>query len=252
MSMYLRRLTIRLMIPIVWRLSKQRAPRTLQRFSSTEADSAWQFLNALDAADDLELRTELFHNALEEVHHASEFERMAVSCSNELLQKATPERLPLYDPSKPFSYFLAYVYVGESDVYDQFGAYSAAVRQALTGQRQKRNFFDDAKEDEDGHLKLAHEALLKEYPSKRQAEREILKIRWKRGYEAWLRFSKNIGEVSSAVVLSLLYFVMGPMFVFSCRKRLDEGAHGEATLEPNATQRVEVSEPKLLNVEPRH
>jgi len=218
--MYFRRLAIRTMIPLVWRISKNRAPRTLQRFATTEADSAWQFLYALDAAEDIELRKELFNNALEEVHHASEFERMSIECSTTLVHKTKPERSAIYDPKKPFAHFLAYVYVGESDVYQQFSAYSAAVREALTGERKARNFFDEAKEDEDGHLNLAKRALIKEFGSRRLAEKEVLKIRFKRGYETWLRGSKKIGEFSTSIILMFIYFVTSPFFFVTCRRRL--------------------------------
>jgi hypothetical protein len=228
MKMYFRRMAIRTMIPVVWGLFKDRPSSTLLRFSSTEADSAWQFLHVLDAAEDIELRKELFNNALEEVHHASEFEAMSKQCGAKLISRQAPERVALYDPKKPFSHFLACVYVGESDVYQQFSAYSAAVRQVLTGQRRKRNFFDEAKEDEDGHLNLAKAALCKEFGSARLANREILKIRLKRGYEAWLRFSKRLGELSSSGLLSVLYFLAGPALFVTCRRRLAGVKKGDA------------------------
>ncbi len=223
MKMYLRRFAIRTLIPIVWRVSKDRAPATLQRFATTEADSAWQFLNALQADVDDELRNELFNNALEEVHHASEFERMSVECATSLVHKSKPERTALWDPRKPFAHFLAYVYVGESDVYQQFSAYSSAIKEAMTGQKNRRTFFDEAKEDEDGHLTLAKRALFKEFGSRRLAEREILKIRIRRAYQTWLRTSKKIGEFSTTLILGLIYFLAGPIFFLPCRRRLNYG-----------------------------
>ncbi|MFP5264119.1 MAG: hypothetical protein ACLGJB_19730 [Blastocatellia bacterium] len=238
MGMYLRRFTIRLMIPVVWTLSKKRAARALQTFSATEADSAWQFLYVLDRVEDPKLRAELFHNAMEEVYHSSEFDKLSKLCSDHILTKPTPEREPIYDPQKPFASFLAYVYVGEKDVYDQFDAYSVAIKKASITEGAQHTIFDEAKEDEDGHLELAREALMKEYKSSRDANREILRIRARRAYKTWLRFSKNLGEYSSAVLLSVLYFVSGPFFMMTCKKRMNgagegpESARGAADFSP--------------------
>ena len=218
MAMMWRRLTIRVMTPIVWNLSRKRAAQAFQKFSATEADSGWQFLYALEATEDAALRAELFKNAMEEMYHASEFEKLSNLCTNALLSKPKPERKPIYDPRKPYAAFLSYVYVGEKDVYDQFDAYSAALKKAVFGEGLSHSVFEEAKEDEDGHLNLAKTELMKEYGSKRAATVEITKIRLKRAYEAWLRFSKRIGEFSSTIILSCLYFVFGSFFVFPCRK----------------------------------
>jgi rubrerythrin len=219
MGMYLRRFTIRLMIPIVWNISKRRAAKALQTFSATEADSGWQFLYALDAMEDPKLRASLFHNAMEEMYHSAEFEKLSSLFSDEMTTKPKPERKPLYDRTKPLASFLAYVYVGEKDVYDQFDAYSAAVKKAAAVEGLKHTIFDEAKEDEDGHLKLARQALIEEYGSKARAEREVVKIRLKRAYDSWLRFSKRLGEFSSSLLISAIYFTGGLLFSFPCRKR---------------------------------
>jgi hypothetical protein len=236
MGMYLRRMTIRLMIPIVWGVSRRRAARALQIFSSTEADSGWQFLYALDATEDPELRAELFKNAMEEMYHSSEFEKLSSLCADRLLTRPKPERKPLYDPEKSYAAFLSYVYVGEKDVYEQFDAYSAAVKKAALSQGMTHTVFDEAKEDEDGHLNLAKAALMEQYGSESAARKEIFRIRLRRAYQTWLRFSKKIGEVSSSIILSALYYVSGVFFAIPCRRifssdyRMKTKMRGDSTI----------------------
>jgi hypothetical protein len=214
------------MIPIVWKISKKRASRALQTFSATEADSGWQFLYALDGLEDPKLRAEMFNNSLEEMYHSSEFDKMSHLCSDRMPTKPKPEREPLYDSSKPLADFLAYVYVGEKDVYDQFDAYSAAVKKAALSQGLQHTVFDEAKEDETNHLELAKEALINEYGSMSLVKKKVTWIRLKRAYQSWLRFSKRLGEFSSGIILSVLYFISGLFLASPSRKKFQSDFRG--------------------------
>lgn len=214
MSMYWRRAMIRMALPFTWRVSRPQAARGLAKFSAIEADSAWQFLHALDAVDDPAQRASLFNNALEEVHHAALFERAATFYTDAPPDKPRPERKALYDPAKGLTYFLAYVYVGEQDVYNQFGSYCAAI-----GPGPAQDAFRSAREDEDGHVEIAMAILRKEIGSESAIRRKVAGIRLRRGWEAWLRFSKALGEISSGVALGAVYFVFGPLAAWKCRRK---------------------------------
>ena len=127
MSIMWRRLAIRLFLPFTWRFFIRRRGETLHRFSVTEADSAWHFLNALSYVDQPAIRARLFNNALEEVHHAALFAQAAKDVSQTPIHLPIQERGRIYDPQKGLQHFFAFVYVGEKDVYDQFSAYTSAI-----------------------------------------------------------------------------------------------------------------------------
>ena len=63
MTTLFRRAAIRVLMWSSWRISARRVADSMHRFSTVEADSAWQFLQALGAADDPVYRAEIFNNA---------------------------------------------------------------------------------------------------------------------------------------------------------------------------------------------
>ncbi len=214
---FFRKFLIRTVLPVTWRNSRHVLATRLQRFGVTEADSGWQILHALEAVDDPKTRAMVLQHALEEIHHAAEFTRVSRGWLAELPTRPLPERDPLFekeDGVQGLVGFLAYAHVGEIDVFDQFASYAAGV-----GAPEVADVFLEAKLDEYGHVGLTWN-LLNTLVDEKQAKWEVFKVRAMRVYEAWLRFSKGIGDVSFAVILSALYLVFGPLMVWPARARL--------------------------------
>ncbi len=216
--MSVRKLIIRAMLPLIWKTSRKRTANGLQRFSVTESDSAWQILYASEIVDDPELRAKLFHHALEEIYHATEFNRVSLAYSNVPMSSLLPERKPLCkleNGKEGLLDFIAYAHVGEKDVFDQFTSYSAAI-----GRCDAQSVFDNAKEDEKGHVELTMEILLNELRLEKLIKKKILKARFTRSYETWLRFSKVLGEIPSEIILSIIYYFSGIFLSYICRRRI--------------------------------
>ena len=217
MSGVLRKIVIRVLTPLSWRASNNRQSKSLNRFSQTEADSAWQMLQALDAVEDPHFQGELFNNALEEVHHAALFHDLARAYSDFPLPLDSPRRQQLFDPEADFALFEAYHFVGELDVYEEFWSYAGAAPVERV-----RETFLQIRGDEEEHQKLAYRELIKLAGSEAGARKLIRRVRRTRAWEAWVRFGKGIGDVMSSIVLSGIYVLAAPFFSVLCRRRLND------------------------------
>jgi len=216
--MFFRNVAIRILLPLFWRPSPKRTSAGLERFAITETDSVWQILLTLKAVSDPKVRAKVFQHALEEAHHASEFTRVAAGICAVPPHRPRPERIPIYDESRgdqALADFMAYAHVGEQDVFDQFSSYAAGV-----GLPEAAAVFHEAKKDERGHAALTLHFLKGLLPSPRAVRMRIVKTRFRRAYEGWLRFSKNIGEGPMTLLLSLSYLGAGLLAAPSCARTL--------------------------------
>jgi hypothetical protein len=211
----LRRIAVRVFIPINWRISRQRIALSLRRFSEVEADSAWQMLAALDNVTDPDFRAELFNNALEEVHHAYLFSGLARKYEERLTGSAPQERRQLFNPMEGLVTFEAHHFVGESDVYCDFLAYAAASPYVDIRER-----FMAIRGDEEEHQKLAYAELVRQCGSDGAARRLIMKVRLGRAWEGWVRASKKVGDLFSTAVLMGIYFTFGMLLAPACKARM--------------------------------
>jgi hypothetical protein len=211
-----RRLAIRLALPLSWRLFPERRGEILQRFSVTEADSAWHFLHAASHVDQPDIRARLFNNALEEVHHATLFAEAAENQSRTLIQLPVEERIAIYDSREGLQNFYAFVYVGEKDVYEQFDAYAAAI-----GVESVKNIFVHLKADEDGHMRFAEQRLASMDAKRYAVLRQVRTIRRRRLLQSWVRGWRRTSDLGATLFLSAVYFVFGALAFTSCRRAQD-------------------------------
>ncbi len=220
MTNWPRNLLTRVLVPLTWRPFSGRMASRLKYFSVMEADSAWQLLHALEQIDDPPTRALVLQHTLEELHHASEFDRVASQYEASHPPKPLLHRDPILDPLKgedAAPAFLAHAHVGEKDVFDQFNSYAAGI-----GDCPARSVFLEAKKDELGHVGLTHKLLLAIVGSPKEADRWIRRARLRRAWESWLRFSRRLGEIPMRVLLTVLY-VLGLLGgAWACRQRLDE------------------------------
>ena len=203
----LRRVSIRLVLPLLWRSSQRRTAQRLTSFSATEMDSAWQILRAMGGTADPKLRSRMFQHALEDVHHASEFSRIAGKLEARPRVQPRPARIQIYKGAQEpnaLRDFMAFAHVGEHDVARQFQAYAAAI-----GNVDARDVFLQNWQDEKRHAGLTLQLLRRTSATPADAKWAIRKVRLQRLYETWLRASAVIGEWPPRIVLSVLYLLAG-------------------------------------------
>ena len=211
----MKRFAISLVTPFTFR-SRRGLRRILNRFAETEADSAWQLIRALDAIDDDKLKAKLFHNAMEEMHHADLFRGLAARYADHPAPIRSPQRRRLFDEAPSLAAFEAYHYVGEVDVYNQFFSYAKSAPPGLI-----RDTFLRIREDEDGHQDLAMAELSRLAGSDAKARALIRRVRLERAWESFTRISKAVGDAVSTALLSVIFLIFGAAFVAPCRRRFD-------------------------------
>jgi len=233
-----RHFLIKYLTPIVWKLSEKRKLAALQEFSDTELDSGWQSLYALEKVEEPKAKAELFQHSLEEFFHADMFANLLHSYANAPLNRSVFAREAILksDSSRESILdFLVQVYVGESEINQDFLVYAETKVDAPI-----RDLFHRIKKDEEGHEEVSWDLILT------YAEGKLWKVRWivlrKRLDHAWKRyvkFTQIIGNFMLGINLALIYLLVGAFFVsvFRNRLRLDRSSQLEilrAQLEPRA------------------
>jgi rubrerythrin len=183
-------------------------------------------LQAMDAVEDPEFKAKLFDNALEEVHHAALFAKLAQRYADAPLVAPSTKRQRLFDPKKGLAHFEAHHYVGEGEVYEQFLTYAQAAPC-----KEIADLFLVIRGDEEEHQQLAYRELIKLVGSEDQARALIRRVQWIRFLEAWGRVSAGIGSLVSSFVLTVIYFAVAPFFVWGCRRRVRDLSFQKCSVE---------------------
>ncbi len=218
----LRRWAIRVVMPVMWRLWPRRRAHALAEFAATEADSGWQFKQAIERTPDPALKALLFCNLLEEMEHSERFQRLADGMGQGRVGVAPARRTSLATDTSSLRAFIAYVHAGELDISHEFDAYGrAAGVPAISGT------FEALREDEEGHQSGLWSALRKLTRSDSEARSLVRRARWRRLYRSWLSVSKQLGDAMLALWLGLAYLLMGPLAVWSSRARMRSGHAAE-------------------------
>jgi hypothetical protein len=213
----LRRCITRLSLPLAWRWSPARKAAALGEFATTELDSAWQSLHALNHVADPALRGQLFQHALEELDHASRFESVFRKYSTVPASTAAFERKVLFDAGRgprAAVEFFAYECVGEAAIHKEFKTYASAAPD-----RDVKDVFLSVERDELGHAAYT-DAVLRGLVGHRAwpRRRALLGARGRRIGEAWLRLGRRMGEITTGLLLGVLYFTFGMLLRGRCRR----------------------------------
>lgn len=202
-----RRIGIRLVLPVVWGLSRKRTAVALNKFAITEADGAWQDIYAIGQVSDPRLKAKLFQHAIEESHHSALFEAASWNYSDVLQPRNCSERISLFkgsDPATALRSFYAYECVGENDVCEEFSAYASAAPYT-----DLKEIFERLRGDEEAHAAYTRKVYEEILPSAGKRWWGMLLARSQRVYQAWLRFSEGMGSLPSTVLLSATYYLLG-------------------------------------------
>ena len=176
----------------------------LKEFSDVEADSAWQYMQAIQFADNPQLRLTLFNNVLEERNHADIFFQLHQTFKTANVSGNSKRRQPLINSVEEISDFLAVVHVGESSVHEKF------VRYANKAQNKKiSEAFQRISEDEEGHGSETLDHLKIITGDNKKAGRKVAKAKIKQHIETFGRHSTKIGDVIFSSLLALVFFAFG-------------------------------------------
>ena len=202
----LRSLIVRTAMPMRWKRDPQHAARALKRFGDVEADSGWQYLQAIRVTTDHELRRMLFENVVEEFKHAGYFHQAAHSLATDRIRSVEEPRTLLINRPEDMCEFLAFAHVSEKAIHSQFNVYASSC-----GIPAVSDIFNNISVEEAGHESEAHKHLKRAAGSNGAASLAVWKARSKRGIEAWKRIAEPFGGLMFHVIFAVTFLVFGPL-----------------------------------------
>jgi hypothetical protein len=222
---------------LVWRLVPGRAATKMAEFSHTEAGSGLDMLAAVEETPRPELRARYFRHALDELRHARLFRERAIALTEARAAEshgAAPGRAQavlddagylaaqgIRGTDSLFKQlgeleFLAFVWVAERRGAEQFDVYADLMRDdpATTA------MFAEIARDERFHIAYSRAELDRYAAAGAHGDVRwaVTRVRVRRVWQMWLRFSRNLGNVVSAVWLGILYVVVLAPFSVVARR----------------------------------
>lgn len=226
---FLEKLKIWLAVRLVWRF-KGTLPEAVRAFQATEADGVWHLHRGLRNLRNPRHRAILFAHSLEEESHAEAFAHIYRDYGDRPFAPASYEREDLYGPDEPGWKIFAFVHVGEEDATNRFryihrylddGSFKQALAKII--------------HDEEGHIDLTHRMLLDLGATEGAIRRQVIKVRLVRAWQQWLRVGKRVVDKLASVLLSIVYFLIGPLLYLSARNKL---AHRFVVYDNNQIKRL--------------
>jgi hypothetical protein len=218
---FVERLVIRLTVSVGWALSPWRVPEVIRGFQATEADGVWHLYRGMPAIESPRQRAIVFGHCLEEESHADAFARAYQAYGDRVFSPLFYERRPLYPAGEPVWKTFAFVHVGEVDATARFRALAAALPPGAL-----KDCLGTVVSDEEGHVDLTGEMLLKMGARRAEIRREIWRVRFFRLWERWLRLGKGAIDGFATVLLSLVYYAFGFLLRGVARRRMTAGFVG--------------------------
>lgn len=210
-----------------WRVPG-RAQRLLAAFALAERGSMLDMLSAVEATSRRDMRKKYFLHALDEARHAILFAdrvralgevgraEAALEDSGQLLEAGIIGGKSLFERMGEVE-FLAFVYVAEADAVEQFHVYLNRRLPDQATQDQLRVIL----KDEVFHVSYSRAEVDRYRKEGLPMEAIVRKVRRRRLWEGWNRFSRDFGSFMSGIWLTLLYFLaLGPFRLFA---RLEPG-----------------------------
>lgn len=202
----LRSLVVRTAMPMRRKSDAQHAARALKRFGDVEADSSWQYLQAIRVADDPDLRRMLFENVVEELKHAGYFHQAAHSLATCRIRSADEPRTLLIKLPEDMCDFLAFAHVSEKAIHSQFDVYATSC-----GIPAVSEIFKNISVEESGHESEAHSYLKRAAGTNGAARLAVWKAIAKRGIQAWKRLAEPVGGLMFHAIFAVTFLVFGPL-----------------------------------------
>ena len=231
---------------LIWRVLPGRAATKMAEFSHTEAGSGLDMLAAVEETPRRELRIKYYRHALDELKHSRMFRQRATALatgrsraraviedSDYILEHGINTRESLFSRLGEVE-FLAFVWVHERRGAQQFEVYADLLKEDADTSR----MFDEIARDERFHIAYSKAELARVSPPG-PARWAVLRVRGRRLWQAWMRFSHRLGEVVASLWLILLYGLLIGTFSMLARGLEKRGGGLVRTEDPRpAAQRA--------------
>ncbi len=228
---------LRLISRVVWRNPARRILK-MYEFSYTEEDSFRDMAQAADRTSDDAMRPKYMLHALDEARHADLFRERAGALIRKLdaagvsiapirraMEKKRSGAIRLHEENHRNTLFetlgelefLAFVYIAERRGAQQFRVY----RDLLSDDPETEAMFARIMRDEKFHMSYSKAALDKLAKAGRAGAVRwaMVRVKARRYWQAWLRFSHRVATFMNGLMFTLLYFLLvAPTHLLSSSK----------------------------------
>jgi hypothetical protein len=221
----------------VWRDPVRRG-QLLLRFAEVEADGGRDLARAAEMTGDPRLRRLYFRHAEDERRHSEIFRRRGVELLGQSAAAGAARWQPDWlapgerglDDVRPEpggdGALLAFLHLSEGAAARSFSVY----RDAVGGDSETRDVFARILKDEAFHMNYTRHELARVSP--RRQNWLLWRARLGRLWKLYLRFAVAIAGIMGAVLLTLQYFVLLPVFAWGAKRAARREPEGWATPSP--------------------
>ena len=200
-----------------------RRVRKLLAFAEVETDGGRDILRAAELTPDPLLRRLYLAHAIDELHHGDLFRQRgaalfrARSAHVNGLFNGSP--LPgghglddLQIDGEPDHRLLAFLHVAEKAAAGRFAIY----RQLVDDDPQTKAIFEEILRDEVFHMNYTYTQLARVSPD--SYRQEVWRARASRLWKRYLRVAATVADLLGSLVLTIMYFVVLPLFAWLARR----------------------------------
>lgn len=221
--------------------SEERRLQKLLRFSETETDGGRDILRAAELTSDPLLRRLFIRHATDEMRHGTLFRHRAAAMLHASSRKSVDA---VTEPAAASGHglddvevgdesdhtLLAFLHVAEKAAASRFAVY----RDVLACDPATREVFDDILHDEMFHMNYTLTQLARVSP--KQHRWHLWRARAGRLWKAYLRVAAALGGVMGAIVLTIQYFTVLPLFAFLAKRAAKREGTGWVAIPPERNQ----------------
>jgi len=215
----------------------ERRVRKLLAFADVETDGGRDILRAAELTPDPLLRRLYLEHAIDELHHGVLFRRRGMALWQARgargVSLAGGNPLPgghglddLRIDGQPDHHLLAFLHVAEKAAAGRFAVY----RELVADDPPTRAIFDQVLRDEVFHMNYTYTQLARIAPTTHR--RHVWYARAKRLWHRYLRIAGALAGVISAILLTAIYFVVLPPFVWFAKRAERREPRGWIALPP--------------------
>jgi hypothetical protein len=197
--------------------------RKLLAFADVETDGGRDILRAAEVTPDPLLRRLYLAHAIDELHHGDLFRERGTALlrtrSTRLNGLFNGSPLPgghglddLQIAGEPDHRLLAFLHVAEKAAAGRFTIY----RQVVDDDPQTKAIFEEILRDEVFHMNYTYTQLARVSPE--WYRREVWRARANRLWKRYLRIAAAVANLFSALVLTIMYFVLLPLFAWFAKR----------------------------------
>ncbi len=208
-----------------------RCAHKLLRFAETEADGGRDIAQAAERTGDPLLRRLSLRHAMDELRHADMFRTRGRVMLATLPRQVAGAEANWFAPGErglddlhvdreKDDTLLAFLHLSERAAAMRFAVY----REVLTKDRETREVFESILRDEAFHMNYTRKQL--ERVSPRRHGLRLWTARLHRVWKVYLRFAAAFASVMGAVILTVQYFVVLPVFAWAAKRAARREARG--------------------------